>query len=511
MRHETRQQLLAMGSSLTEFRSRLLVPSPAGPQPLGRIAADFQRKDFAALDPAFLAVAEGRKPDVQRFWVERCKGGSKTSDIAVYLLWLMAYSKQYVFGQVGAADAEQADEVRKAAASIARLNPWLEKHCGVDVLASAIVSDRTDSRVDILSSDALGSHGARPTVLVLDEIVHHRDAEFASTLMDNASKMPSGIVVIATNAGHVRTWQEEWRNTAIESPRWYFSAHKKPSPWLDPAELAEARRRNSANRFARLWEGQWVDSVSTAIARDDIEASVTLPAPPDGPEDGVVYVAGLDIGLVKDASALVVCGLHVGCRKVETLPAPPRDSIAEAMVDAGLWEPNLPPTKETVIIGTGRIKLAGVYVWKPGAGVKVSIESIFETILRLQSQFGLLTVGFDPHQAMHLAERLNAHGIATEQVDFTGPNLRSMCTAVLESFSERTIDLYRDETLLADLSKMRAVEKSYGMRLEFPRNSDDTGTAHGDVGTALAICTHTIKKNTWQMSDTQNRELVCSP
>lgn len=510
---ELKKVLAEMAASPAAFRARLLIPAPAGPRPLGRIAADFQNRDFAAMDRAFIAVAKGQKPEIPRLWVERTKGASKDTDLAACTLWLVAFSDRTIFGQVGAADRDQADELRKAAAGMLRLNPWIGEFLKVDVLSSAIVNARTDSRIDIIPADAAGSHGARPDLLILNELTHISNREFAETLLDNASKMPNGVVCIVTNAGHVGTWQEEWRQNAIDNPgRWYFSAYCQPAPWLDPAELADARRRNSANRYARLWEGRWVTASGEGISRDDINAVITLPGPLDSPERGWLYCGGLDLGLTRDASALVIIGKHVGYLEVTETDPPPLDPVRAALVDHGYLEPRLPQTVESLTIGSGRLKVARVELWRPGAG-RVSIDEIWNRIKELDSIFRLVSLGVDPWQAAYLIERLQAAGIFADEVTFTGDALKSMATATLEAFSERQIDLFSSghgEQLVDDLRALKAVEKSYGVRLESPRGPQ----GHGDAATALSIALHTMKRNSWQqMAEAANsgRKLVCWP
>src|SRR5262245_39847865 len=87
--------------------------------------ADFQRRDFAALDPAITALACGVTPACRRFWLERTKGSSKDTDAAALILWLLAFAQRGLTVQVAAADQEQADELRRAALGMVRRHPRL--------------------------------------------------------------------------------------------------------------------------------------------------------------------------------------------------------------------------------------------------------------------------------------------------------------------------------------------------------------------------------------------------
>ena len=159
--------MMPASSTPETFRRVLRIPAARGVALLADVMADFQARDFAVLDPAFMALAAGTQPPVGRFWLEGTKGtGSKDSDLAVMLLWLLALSPRAVSCQVGAADQDQADELRKAAKAILRLNQWLGS--AVEIQAVVLVNRKTDSRCDIIAADVAGSHGARPDLLILN-------------------------------------------------------------------------------------------------------------------------------------------------------------------------------------------------------------------------------------------------------------------------------------------------------------------------------------------------------
>lgn len=391
------------------FRTHLLIPGGNGVGRLGELMADFQRTDFAALDRAFLALAASRKPEVGRYWWERTKGASKDTDLAAALLWLLAFSPRPLTCQVGAADQGQADELRKAAKGVLRLNPWLAEV--VEVQAWNILNTRTESRCEIIAADVAGSHGARPDLLILNELSHVTKREFAENLLDNATKVPQGVVCIATNAGFVPSWQWDWRENARTSPRWHFSAYTRPAPWLDPAEVDEARRRNNRERFARLWQGTWVRGAGDALAAADIEAAVTATGPMTGWEPGYVFYGGLDLGVSRDHAALVSLGLD----------------------------------------HDRRVRLAAVQSWSPPLGGKIDLQAVEQAVLKADAQYRYFAFCFDTYQAELMGQRLKSRGVPVEGVNFTVATLQEMATALLERFNSREIELYRDDRLLADL------------------------------------------------------------
>jgi hypothetical protein len=449
------------------FRENLIIPAGRGNARFGDVMADYQRADFQALDASLVALANGTKPERGRFWWERTKGGSKDSDAAVCLLWLLAFSPRLLQCQVGAADQDQAGELKKAAKAILRLNPWLER--AIEIQSWTIRNKRTDSRCDVIAADTAGSHGARPDLLILNELSHVTKEEFAKNLLDNASKVPHGIVLVATNAGFVPGWQFDLHEMARTSPRWYFSALTLPAPWLDPEEIAEARRRNSGNRFARLWEGQWVPEAGDALSPADLEAAVTLDGATLTREKNYAYFAGLDIGIKRDHTSFVVVGLNFTTR---------------------------------------RLKLCLVRDWKPPLFGKVDLADVQTEVGRVCLAFGAVLY-VDPSQAELLGQTLTRQGVRLELVPFVGKSLNEMASNIVEAFTDRTIDLYPCPGLMDDLRRLQLKETPSGWRLVPAR----TASGHGDRGTGLALAVLAAKRHgpeysgPWDLSETPAREL----
>ena len=69
------------------------------------------------------------------------------------------------------------------------------------------------------------------------------------------------------------------------------------------------------------------------------------------------------------------------------------------------------------------------------------------------------------------------------ETTFSGQNLQHMASVVLETFSDRRIELYDDQQLLADLRRLRLIERSYEFRLDSPHTTD----GHGDPATAFML------------------------
>jgi hypothetical protein len=423
------------------FICDLVIPSAHGVARFGDVMADFQRKRFEALCPSLLSLARGEKPPIGRFWWEATKGASKDSDLACCFLWLLAFTSRPLACQIGAADADQADELRKAAKGILAENIWLSGR--VEIQSWRLICEATQSEAEIISCDVAGSHGARPDLLVLNEVHAITKWEFAQNLLDNASKVPAGIVVCATNAGFIGSEAYKLRELARTSDRWSYHELACPAPWLDAAELEEAKRRNQPERFNRLFWGRWSTGTGNALSSDDVEAAITLTGPHDW-RMCEAYLAALDLSQTRDRTSLIVLGIDSQLR---------------------------------------RLTLAQVREWNPElCGGRVSLSEVEAEIWRLHCSVGLNGVVYDPWQAEQMAANLSARGVCMLRWDTTPANLDLMARALLNAFRERMIAIWRHESLMSDLFELNLIERDSGYRLASRRGK----RGHSDNAFALA-------------------------
>lgn len=503
------KELQKLQSDPAAFRSALLIDADGQTVRCAERLDQWQRDDFIAIDPALRRmVGQNVTPKQQRAWLERPRGHSKTTDLAILVCWSLFACRRRLAGVAAAADAEQAGLLRDAVSKLVQLNPWLARF--LEVQRYLIRNPHTDSEFRILSSDAATSYGLTPDLVIADELTHWKSRELWDSLISSAAKRANCVVVVITNAGFGESWQWSVREAVIDSSNWYFNALNGPcASWITAERLTEQRRLIPGIAFARLWLNQWTSGSGDALTDADINAAIAKPA--NDPEPGWSYVAGLDIGLSRDASALIVVGRHVGYaeRRAKPIQQRPRSSVVRAMIDAGLIEStaNEPDHELIVHEPTGRYRVAAVNVWRPGSGRKVELEAVEQAIIDARQRFNLACVGYDPWQAEYLAQRLTKLNIPNEAVQFVPQNMQSMAQSTLEVFNERLIDVPDNEALLTDLRKLRIVEKSYGIRLDSPRGP----SGHGDTATGLAVALHTAKRLLWHGISTVQGELVCYP
>lgn len=464
--------LQRLASDPAEFRAQLVIDADGGPRRLADCLDDWQRDDFAALDGGWRRVvglaADGAK---QRAYLERPRGHSKTSDLAVMVTWVLFAAKRQLAGVAAAADRDQGRLLRDAVAKLVSLNAWLAGL--LDVQAYRVVNVRTGSDLQILSCDAPSSYGLTPSFAVVDELTHHRTEELWVSILSAAAKRSDCMLVVISNAGtgQGESWQWRIREAARTDDGWYFhSLDGCRASWISPRHLAEQRRLLPPIQFDRLWANRWTSGSGDALVEDDITAAVTRRKPWTKAKRGWIFTAGLDVGLSKDSCALVAVGKCIGEQ----------------------WLVERANGDEIVsrVPATGRLRLASVTLWKPERGRRISLAAVERSILRLHEHFELASLAFDPWQAEYLIDRLSGAGVPCERVPASGGNLQAMATSLLDCFTVRTIDLYPHERLMSDLRNLRIQERSYGCRLTSPRGPN----GHGDAATALALAIHASRE-----------------
>lgn len=508
----TKMNLRTLQSDPAAFRRAILIDADGGPVRLGDVLDDWQAADFATLDAAWQRVAgQQAEPSVQRAYLERPRGHSKTGDIATSVAWVLFASRRKLSGVVASGDKEQAGLIRDAIDRLLRLNPWLGEV--LEVQRDKVINRHTGSELAILSSDAPTSYGLTPDFVICDELTHWAKPDLWHSLLSATAKRKHCLLLVIANAGFMESWQWEVREAIRTDPAWYF--HRLDGPqasWIRPEHLAEQQRLLPAKVFRRLWLNEWSAGAGDALDADEIEAAVTLPGALPRPEPGWCYFGALDIGLRRDSTAFVVLGKHVGYLEKIKKPPVPRSRVLRVLQDLEILpEPSDAQFEYRQHAGTGMLKLAAVRVWKPQSGQRLDLAYVEREIVELHRRFGLAQVAFDVWQAEYLAQRLQRQGIRTEAVPFTASRLQEMTTATLDAFRERRIELYPHADLLSDLRSLRVVEKSYGYRLESPRRGDGDGTAHGDTATALAIALRTARHLRASSALAQQRQLVLYP
>ncbi len=406
----------------------------------GEAAAAFQRDDAqAVLD------LESATP---YHFLTRSRGGSKTSDLAG-----VAIAVQLAQAPAGArlpgiaADRDQGRLLVDAVAGYVERTPELRG--SLDVQAYRVVAARSGAVLEVLAADEAGAWGLRPYFLVADELAQWGTSSGPRRLWEATSsavaKRSDARLVVLTTAGDPSHWSRRVLEHALADPLWRLHEVRGPAPWLDPARLAEQRRRLPESLYRRLFENEWTAADDRLAAPDDLAACVTL-AGPLPPQSRVRYAIGLDVGLKADATVAAVC--H-----------------GERILGGGTGGR---------MVGA-RVVLDRMEVWRGSRRRPVRLVEVEEWLEEASRAYGRAPVRFDPWQAVGSAQRLQARGVRVEEYPFHPRSIARLASTLLTLVREQALDLPEDEELLDELRNVRLRESTPGvLRLDHdPDRHDD--------------------------------------
>ncbi len=277
---------------------------------MANLLQPWQQNDLSALDGAWQDLAGtvmSRQPLIRRAYIERPRGHSKTSDMAVQIAWVLLSSRQPINGLAAAADRDQANFLHDSLRRLAGVNGDLMD--SLQFVEHLVRNRETGSRIDFISSDVKSSYGALPDFIVCDELSHWPRPEMWYSLLSSAAKKPKCVLTILTNAGIGRGWQWEVREHARTDPRWYFSSlHGPQAPWITQDWLDEQKALLPQPVYERLWLNVWQHAEGNFLTPAEVEACRRYDlVHQEAGTPGTAYVAAIDYAEKHDFTVGCVC------------------------------------------------------------------------------------------------------------------------------------------------------------------------------------------------------------
>ena len=443
------------GNDPAEFRRCLFIEADGETVRLANVLDDWQDSDFAATDPGWLrCTGRGKGSDAKtRVYLERPRGHSKTADIAVMVVWALAFSPRQINGFAFAKDREQAKLLRDSIQKLIRLNEWLEQIIEVQNYRVVVTHKNhpgRDSELQILSSDVGGSYGILPDFIVADELSNWPDSaeHLWHSILSSAAKKSACMLLCISNAGRGMgtSWTWNVREQCRESEDWYFSRLDGPrASWIGQKQLAEQRRALPPKVFARLWLNQWQVESGDALDHEAVRRCITLDGPHSGQQEHYVYVASVDFSLTRDWTALVILGLN---------------------------------------LKTGMIDVADMKNWNPKQyGGRLHLGTVKDEIIQLCRRFKVRKIMIDPWQAERLREEFSEAGFTISVWSSQSDRLHKQAVCLLDMINDERIAFYPDKLLIDDLMRARIDQQRSNdkYKITWPR----TETGHCDRGAAL--------------------------
>ncbi len=191
------------------------------------------------------------------------------------LAWALAFASRPVSGVAAAADRDQAAILRNAVGTLCRLNPWLDDL--LDVQAFRVVNRKTNSELNIISSDTASSYGLLVDFIVCDELTHWagtRGEQLWISLLSAAAKKEHCVLSVIANAGFRQHFSYGVYEAVRDDPAWYVHCLRGPvASWITDKMLDEQRRLLPEQAYSRLWLNQFAEgSGDSAFLDTDIAA-----------------------------------------------------------------------------------------------------------------------------------------------------------------------------------------------------------------------------------------------
>lgn len=292
------------------FRANLQVDGPGNRQwRMHDIEDSDQKADAAAMAPALQHICErGPMPDVRKFFIQRSRGRSKTTDIAIASLYVLFACKKKLTCVAVAEDKDQGKIVLDQLQKVLQHNPWLSQY--VMVQRNKVINKTNDATLSFLARNTWSSFGLTPELVICDELTHWTLEGMYHSVSSSAAKVPHGVFIICCNAGYGADWKFKIKQEAIAGygKSWYHNAPEGPAKWISKEEIEAQRRIMPYEEFARLWLNQWRAGSGEFVTMQEVEACVNPQRTrvARAPRDSLDYVAAVDYAEKHDRTVGVV-------------------------------------------------------------------------------------------------------------------------------------------------------------------------------------------------------------
>ena len=409
----------------------------------GEVAVDFQWR-------AAEAILDRASPPYS--YLTRARGSSKTCDLAGIAVAVLEHAPPGAQLYAAAADREQAGLViREIGGFVRRTPPALWSHAPPAVETHRVVS-ASGATLVALAADGPSAYGLRPTFLVIDELAQWPTTPSATglwhALLSSIVKTRGARLVILTTAGSPEHWSFKALTTAKASEMWNVLEVPGPCPWVDPDALEEQRRLLPPSVFERLHLNKWTVSEDRLTDRDTVLSCVAHdgPVPPEPGRDAVV---GVDLGLTRDRTAVVVCSR-----------ARRRDAT---------------------------VRVDRCDTWNGTRARPVDLVRVEDHVRQVARAYRATVVG-DPWQAAGLYQRLRRTRVRVDEFTFTAASWTHLATHLFSLLRDRAIELPSDDDLIDELASVRLVERQPG---SYRLDHDPNG--HDDRVVALALAAQALR------------------
>ncbi len=407
----------------------------------------------------FLREALIPGPDGRLRYPELVFSAPKKSGKTMIAAWCVLFVILALAGQYGEAycvanDEEQAvSRVFEAIVRLIKTNRALQDE--VKITERKITFVKTGATITALGADFAGAAGSNPNIACFDENWAYT-SERSVRLWDEMVPVPTKRVSVrlsVTYAGFTgesalleglekRAVQGELIGTDLYAQPGMLAywTHDCPAPWQTEAWKAQMRQQLRPHAYLRMVENRFVSGEEQFIDIALWDRAAT--EQPIVADRSLPVVLGVDLGLKRDSSAIVVCA----------------------------WD-------------KGKVRLVSHRIFTPVKGELLDIEETVEEAIREYARrFRVTRIRFDPWQAQRTSELLKKAGLPMEEFPQSVPNLTQMSTNLSDLLRGNNLVAYPDDDIRLALQRAVSVETSRGLKIAKEKASHKI-----DVVVALAM------------------------
>lgn len=464
----TEEKLIEYVNNRMLFRKEQFVMPPSLDYPQGCLFGDtcqeWQSKYI--YEPIDLRDEKTGFPKYRLLYMGLPKKSGKTELLAgEALVQLLLSPRATEENYILAGDREQAAYVlKKVKDFIARNSNFIDLFT---VYKNEIIVSSTGAMIQVMSSDAKSKQGRNPDFYIFDEFWNQPDRDLWDTMFLGQSAKPYSQGIVITNTGYdTKSICYEVRNLCKDdnSKNFYFFEptgallDSLDMPWITPQWLEIERKSVPIKVFKRFRRNEWVTEGENPFMPDEgWNCFKTYLLEKDVCNKNTHYI-GVDLGLKKDAAALVV--LH----------------------------------REGTKLVVDKMKR-----WLGSSEVPVSISEIEEYMTNCLKNYSDCTIICDPWQLMGTIQRFRAGGVTIIEFYLSIQNITKLSKNLFYLLKNEKFVIPDEYGKLKDEFKgLQTVDKNYGWRID---HSEAT-TSDITMGLGMAALT-AMEKSLNDMDDSE--------
>lgn len=356
------------------------------------------------------------------------KSGKSTliSGLAIWHLCFANNPAPEVF--IISGDLEQSKIIFDRSSKSIKRSPELRKV--LTVQKSQITCDATEGVYRSLSGDIDTSLGKSPSFLAMDEFATSAEELYFNLISGFGARSSFGertLGILIGTAGKSRSggFYKMYQDLREGKDRktFFFWKEGKVASFTSESWLLRMRKVLPPQLFQRFMVNRWTSGEDSFISEEDIGRCLDLSLSPSGlAKEGVGrYFLGLDIGIVKDRSAIAV--VH----------------------------------KEE-----DKIVLDSLKVFQGSKDDPVLLSDLEEELRKANKFWKRPVMRVDPWQAIGLQQKLKKEGLDIELFNFSSESLAALSANLYTLLHNGKMKIFKDDHLISELLSVKMLQNSRG-------------------------------------------------